>query len=124
MAWAIADEIKAPFYIRTVIKSALQAIRDELLYGRNQAVHGIHMGSYGAGTAKIEMHRGKGGRGMREQTDESLRSLAAKIHAHAKAIGEATLRLRSEKMTEYDGAKALINMVRTMSESPISDDGK
>jgi len=96
MAHAIAHQVNAPRYLKLAIKKVLTALREGLLDGRNQAVHGIHFTAARPDAVMIEMHRGKGGRQQRPQLDSDLAALGTKINLIAVDFDHALARYGRE----------------------------
>lgn len=89
MAHTLAHETNAPRYLKIAIKKVLDAVRKDLLTRRNQAVHGIHFAGERPDMAMIEMHRGKGGRGRRPQSDRELYQLGQEINALSRSFAKS-----------------------------------
>ena len=97
-AFAIANQVNAPRYLKFAIADVRKQLQDGLIERRNQAVHGIHMTSELPDAAKVELHRGKGGRQPRLQKDSELVDLNQKISELCKAFDVQMKRYAEEKL--------------------------
>lgn len=119
MAFTLADKTKAPFAFRKAIKETLSDIRSDLIHRRNEAVHAVHFKPYSIDTAKVEMHRGKGGREPRPLRDSDLAELGQLIHKAALRVAEANIlyasKLSEDSEVEFEPFETALSILRKIS---------
>lgn len=118
-AVAISHQMNAPRYLKMALAHVLKQLRDGgLIDRRNQAVHGVHMTSELPNAAKVELHRGKGGRQPRLQMDAELADLNQRLSSLCKTFDVSMARYIEERLgTGQAGVVAMRAMVEKMRET-------
>lgn len=129
MAFAVSNQTNAPVSFRNALKAVQRSLQDDdLINRRNQAVHGIHFSTDRPDAVNVEMHRGKGGRAPRLQTDADLAKLSREICEVRTRFGVALLAYAKQRMGDqaatlesFAAMEAILqNMADTKSEAPES----
>jgi hypothetical protein len=119
MAFALAEKTKAPRSYRDVMKSALSDIRRDLLHRRNEAVHAVHFLPYTSDTAKVEMHRGRGGREPRPLRDADLAELGQLICQLGLNVAKANVSFASDivktSAVDFEPTETALSILRKIS---------
>ncbi|MXO73582.1 hypothetical protein [Alteraurantiacibacter buctensis] len=119
MAFTLAHKTKAPYEFKQAQKEVLKEIRDGLLERRNEAVHAVHFKPYAFDTAKVEMHRGKGGREPRPLLDADLAELGQLIFKAGLRAAEANVLYASEIVktsdVEFEPEETALSILRKIS---------
>jgi hypothetical protein len=126
MAHAIAHQINAPIPFKRALKQVLEELRADLIHRRNEAVHAVHFTPFGPGVAKVEMHRGKGGRAPRPLKDNDLHALGKQINTLSfmltTAIGVFAIHQAKLYKVALDDAETSLNILRKISATKSAGD--
>ena len=101
MAHALAHQTNAPIPFKKVLKEVLDEMRAGLIHRRNEAVHAVHFLPYAPDIAKVEMHRGKGGRHARELRHSDLAQLGKALNIAGLKIATANLGFAEKLSANY-----------------------
>ena len=119
MAFTLAEKTKAPFAFRQAMKETLNEVRKDLLHRRNEAVHAVHFEPYAIDVAKVEMHRGKGGRDPRPLKDTDLSDLGKRIFQTGLRVAESNIVYATELVKnsdlEFEPTETALSILRKIS---------